>query len=455
MAPVKCGIIASMRMKSMRIQNWFRVAGNLRHPLVWWCGLVLLFVSCSGDQAPTITQNTPTPAVLATPTVIPITTAEVASALPVQRQLVIWTPEFFDASLDNEASRLLQIVYQHFEQENAGVDIDAQVKAEAGEANLFNYLRSAQRVAPTILPDVVLIDTYYLWQLVELGLVEPIALDQLGLTGRFYPFALNAVTFQEQQYGIPYVADVLHAVYATETYTTPITWDQLLTVQQPYHFPAGVRESNYDESLLLQYVGAGGELLENGEISSLQAAEALFSFLGGAKDKGVITDAVLDLSSLKAAWNAFQINPQGMANVSANLYMSQVETQENIRFGPLPTRDGENLTVAHTWAFAILTNDPERRALTLRLLDGFLQPSVHGQWSQLATRLPTTRQAWEGWSGLNSYTEFLQRQLGIAIAVPGGSSFSEFARRLQSMQQAILRGQLSPQAALVQLQAPP
>ena len=447
--------MAAMRMKSLRIQNWFRIAANAGYPLGWLCGLALLLVGCRGDQAPAITEATPTLAVLVTPTVVPITTAEAEIALPVQRQLVIWTPEFFDASLDSEASRLLQTVYQGFEQEHAGVHIDAQVKAEAGEANLFNYLRSAQRVAPTIMPDVVLIDTYYLWQLVELGLVEPIALDQLGLTDRFYPFALDAVTYQEQQYGIPYVADVLHAVYATETYTTPITWDQLLAVQQPYHFPAGVRESSYDESLLLQYVGAGGELLENGGISSLQAAEAFFAFLARAKDKGVITDAVLDLPSLKAAWNVFQINPQGVANVSANFYMSQVGIQENIRFGPLPTQDGTNITIAHTWAFAVLTNDPERRALALRLLDSFLAPSVHGQWSQLATRLPTTSQAWEGWSGANGYTEFLQRQLGIAIAVPGGSSFSEFARRLQSMQQAILRGQLSPQAALVQLQAPP
>ena len=447
--------MAAMRMKSLRIWNWFRIAANVGYPLGWLCGLVLLLVGCSGDQAPAITEATPTPAVLVTPTVVPITTAEAEIALPVQRQLVIWTPEFFDASLDSEAGRLLQTVYQRFEQEHAGVHIDVQVKAEAGEANLFNYLRSTQRVAPTIMPDVVLIDTYYLWQLVELGLVEPIALDQLGLTDRFYPFALDAVTYQEQQYGIPYVADVLHAVYATETYTTPITWDQLLTVQQPYHFPAGVRESSYDESLLLQYVGAGGELLENGGISSLQAAETLFAFLARAKDKGVITDAVLDLPSLKATWNAFQINPQGVANVSANFYMSQVGTQANIRFGPLPTRDGANLTIAHTWAFAVLTNDPERRALALRLLDGFLQPSIQGQWSQLATRLPTTGQAWEAWPGTNGYTEFLQRQLAIAIAVPGGSSFSEFARRLQSMQQAILRGQLSPQAALVQLQAEP
>jgi len=421
------------------------------------CFIGLFFIgSCSGDRSPAITATIPTPAAFATPTVIPITTAEAEVALPVQRRLVVWGPEFFDASSESEAGRLLQTVYQRFEEEHASVYIDVQVKAEVGEANLFNYLRSAQHVAPSILPDVVLIDTYYLWQLVELGLVEPISLDELGLADRLYPFAFDAVTFQEQQYAIPYVADLLHAVYATEIYTTtPMTWDRLLAIQQPYHFPAGVRESSYDESLLLQYVGAGGELSESGEINSLQAAESLFVFLARAKAEGVITDAVLDLPSLKAAWGAFQINPRGVANVSANFYGSQVGTQEHIHFGPIPTHQGANLTIAHTWAFAVLTNEPERRALAFSLLDGFLQPSIQGKWSQLAIRLPTTGQAWDTWLGTTDYTEFLQQQLAIAIAVPGGSSFSEFARRLQSMQQAILRGQLSPQAALVQLQTKP
>lgn len=423
--------------------------------LSWGLGAILLLMAACGRStplpAPLVTQ---TAIMVDTPMIIPTTTVEAAPLA--ENQLVIWAPDFFEAKPDAAPGNVLQAVYHQFEQANPGVHIDVHIKAESGAAGIFNYLRSAQRVAPTILPDLVLLDTQYLWQIAELDLVHPITFDDLGQNANFYPFALNAVTFKQQPYGIPYTADVLHVVYDAKVFTTtPSTWATVLATKQSYLFPAGIQDSLYDESLLLQYVGAGGQLLESGEINNLDAAKALLTFLAQGTASGVIPDKVVNLSSLNANWAAFTNAPVGLANVSASLYLSQPKPHDNLNFGVVPTLIGQDVTIARTWAFAVLTTDPERRQLAFRLINGFLNSSVQGRWSQLANHLPTSAAAWAVWTNTDPYHEFLRHQLEVATAIPSGRPFADFANRLQDAQQEVLHGQLSPDDALAQLQAKP
>ncbi|MCX6043942.1 MAG: extracellular solute-binding protein [Chloroflexi bacterium] len=430
------------------------LGGRVR-TLGWGLGAVLLLMAACGRGTPLPDPLVTQPAVIvATSTMTPSMPLEIAS--PAESQLVVWVPDFFEAKPDANAGNVLQAVYRQFEQTNPGVHVDVHIKAESGEASMFSYLRSAQRVAPTILPDLVLLDTQYLWQIAELDLVHPITFTELGQNANFYPFARNAVTFKQQPYGIPYTADLIHAVYDAQVFTTtPATWATVLAMKQPYLFPAGIHDSLYDESLLLQYVGAGGQLLESGEINNLDAAKALLAFLAQGKAGGVIPDKALNLSSLNAIWMAFAAKPMGIANVSASLYLSQPKLPDGLNFDVVPTLTGQDSTIARTWAFAILTTDPERRQLAFRLANGFLDPSIQGRWTQLANHLPTSAAAWATWTNTGPYQEFLGHQLEIATAIPAGRPFADFAKRLQAAQQNILHGQLSPEDAFVQLQAKP
>ena len=49
---------------------------------------------------------------------------------------------------------------------------------------------------------------------------------------------------------------------------------------------------------------------------------------------------------------------------------------------------------------------------------------------------------------LDAYTDFLNRQLEVAVAVPGGRAFSDFAARLLAAQQGVIQGEVSPAAAV-------
>jgi len=370
------------------------------------------------------------------------------------RQLVLWTPEFFQPR-EPSSIVVLENVYEEFRRNHPGVHLDLQTKAETGDASLFAYLRYAQSLAPTILPDVVLLNTEQLWQAAELGLIQPIPWDQVTRNTDFFQFARAAVNYQGQTIGIPYAADIIHLVYhAEQIEQAPTTWQEVMASGSTYVMAAG--QGDYpNESLLLQYVGAGGQLFEDGTVSNPEALTALFTFMTQAKTAGALSDRILDLKSLDESWSIFLANEAGFADTSARLVLTQREVLDNLGFAQIPTSNGAAVTLAHTWAFAIITPDPEQQQLALELIEQLLEPTVHSTWSKTTLQLPTQITAYAAWLDSSPYAEFLQRQLDVAIAIPTGRPFADFARRLQQAQESVLLNQLTIEDAVRFVQTAP
>jgi ABC-type glycerol-3-phosphate transport system substrate-binding protein len=364
-----------------------------------------------------------------------------------ERQLVLWTPEFFQPR-DETSMVVLEDVYEEFRRNHPGVHLDLQTKAETGESSLFAYLRYAQSIAPTILPDVVLLNTQQLWQAAELGLIQPIPWDQISRNSDFFQFARAAVTFQGQLIGVPYAADIMHLVYRAEQIAqAPTTWEEVMAAGSTYVMAVGKRDY-VNESLLLQYVGAGGQLLEDGTMSNPEALTALFTFMTQAKNAGVLSERSMELKSVDESWATFLANEAGFADTSARLVLTQRQVLDNLGFAQIPTRNGAAVTLAHTWAFAILTPDPEQQQLALELIEQLLDPTVHSAWSKATLQLPTQMSAYTAWLDSSPYAEFLQRQLDVAIAIPNGRPFADFARRLQQAQESVLLNQVTVEDAV-------
>ena len=370
------------------------------------------------------------------------------------RQLVLWTPEFFQPR-EITSIPVLENVYEEFRRNHPGVHLDLQTKAETGDSSLFAYLRYAQSIAPTILPDVVLLNTEQLWQAAELGLIQPIAWDQLTRNTDFFQFARASVNYQGQTIGIPYAADLIHLVYHVEQIEqVPTTWQEVMASGSTYVMAAGKREYP-NESLLLQYVGAGGQLFEDGTVSNPDALTALFTFMAQAKTAGVLSDRSVELKNLDESWSIFLANEAGFADTSARLVLTQREVLDNLGFAQIPTVNGATVTLARTWAFAILTPDPEQQQLALELIEQLLEPTVHSAWSKTTLQLPTQITAYAAWLDSSPYAEFLQRQLDVAIAIPNGRPFADFARRLQQAQESVLLNQLTIEDAVKAVQTAP
>jgi len=188
--------------------------------------------------------------------------------------------------------------------------------------------------------------------------------------------------------------------------------------------------------------------VEDGAITDPDALSAYFAYLAESRQKDVIPSVVANLATAGAVLSVFLDEPAGVAAIQANTLLELPEAA-NLTFAQVPTRNGPPVTVGETWALAILTQDPARRETALDLVAVLLDPEVQGAWSEEANHLPSRRSALQRWSLAPAYREFLDAQLVTALAIPNGRAFAEFARRLQSIQAAVLRGELNPDEASI------
>ncbi|MCB0087105.1 MAG: extracellular solute-binding protein [Caldilineaceae bacterium] len=371
------------------------------------------------------------------------------------RELVLWTPEFMNADPNTSSGAILADAYERFEVDHPDTRIEVQIKAESGQANLSDYVRSAQRVAPQVLPQIILIDTQQLWRLVDLGLVPPLNQSDVTEFNTLYPFTLDAVQYQNQIYGIPFVADVMHAAYYAADFEerAPEDWGQVQAAAKPYFFPASARNGLSSDSVLMQYVGAGGELRADGVLTNPEALVTVFNFWAAGIESGMILPSALEYSTLGAVWDSFVSAGTGLAEVSANQFLSKQGSLGEIRFGSIPTRSGAPVTLGRVWAFVVLTSEPEERQLALELIRQLMAPSVHGGWSESVQRLPTQAAALAEWKNNAPYVDFLRRMLDVAISTPNGAAFRELSIQMQTASEAVLRQELAPPAAVQTIQS--
>lgn len=414
---------------------------------------LLLLVGC--DQAQLLPVDTPLPELVVASTEEAVAGEGIGSpADELGRELVLWVPEFLGAEADPNGGDPLAAAFDVFRQGHPETRIEIQTKAEFGSANLFDYVRSIQHVAPMALPQIILIDTQQLWRLVDLGIVPPLNAADVTAFSTLYPFTVEAVRYREQYYGIPFAADVIHVAHygASIGNQTPNVWEQFLGRREPYLFPAGGRNGLSSDSLLLQYVGAGGELRPDGVLTNPEALGAVFNFWAAAVESNVISETVVSYSTLDAVWEGFVETGAGFADVSANGFLREQVNLNGIEFGNIPTRSGAPVTIGRVWAFAILSNDPEERQLALELIRELMAPDLQGRWSKAAYRLPTQEAALSEWKPASPYLEFLSRMLDVAVAAPNGLEFQEFSARLQMASVAVIKRELEPPAAVQMVQ---
>ena len=422
---------------------------------VLWCSICLLVVvllAGCGDRD----DDEPDAGVQRTS----VATAETNSAATTPdatdsgRQLVVWLPDFASHEMDNGAGDLLSNAFSQWEQGNPGVRINVQTKADGGQSDMFSYLRAAQQVAPDILPDVALINTQNIGALVELGLLKPLD-SSLSIRPDFYPFAMDAVQYGGQVYGTPYVADLLLLAGAGEDGAIPPDrWGELLSQDNPYYFAAAGGDLFENGAILIQYIGAGGVLLEDGSTSNPAALQDVFSFIQNGTLAGVMPESIAETASLDGVWNQMVDNEPAYGNLSADKLLAELEITPDIVYGPTPTRNGDVTSLASTWAFVILGEDESQRALAASLVDNLLNPTVQGPWSQYTQRLPTQSTALNEWAHQGALTDFLAGQLEVASAIPNGRAFADFANRMQTAQLGVLQGELTPEDAVETVRGP-
>ncbi len=411
----------------------------------------LTITACNLLEQATLSTTTATPP---PPTPSPQATVPAVSPTPTQpvsTTLVLWTTESYSPTAEIPAGEVLAQQLSAFEETYPDVHIEVVLKKPYGEGGILDFLMTSSQVAPSILPDLVILDTVELEKAGRAGLVRPLdALISPELKADLFPCALQAGTVGEQLMGVQFEADIEHLAYnLAKLDEPPLTWTEVLTLGLTYIFPAAGRNGLVNNAFLSQYYGAGGQLFdETGHLALDQAilAEVLSFYQDGA-NMGVIPPEVLEYKSAADCWPIYLSAQVALTNVDSFRYLRDRGILLSTGFAPIPTRTGKAVTISQGWTLAIVTQDTYRQTVAASLLEWLLTPANNAAWNQAAHHLPTRRSAFEYLDEEDEYMSFAYQQLTRARPYPSEPEYEQVSRALQQAVQDVLSGQATPDAA--------
>ena len=416
--------------------------------LKYACGVLILAALTACGSAPAVATPSPT----ATPH-LPVTVVDAirpsATPTPVSRAitLTLWLPTAFNAE---PVRSLLHQQLDAFATSEDGVPIEVLIKSDHGPGGLYDLLKTASPVAPSILPDLIALDAGELEAAARLGLLQPIGpLLPADFVGDFFPFARDLGTINGTLYGLIYAADLEHLAYNTKAVNAaPVSWDQILTDTLTYALALYDADNFVSDSVWANYTALGGTLMVNDQPALDQAVLAqLLDLYQRAQRAAVLSPNVLRLDSGADAWNTFFPTEADLVNVRASLYMSIAQSFPTVQFAALPALDRPALPIGRGWAFALVARDARHQAAAVKLLQWLLTPDNAGALTRAGRVLPGRAAALATWDQTNPYIGFLNEQLTAAHAAPPASLVNVIGPVLHQAIDDVLNGRATPDEA--------
>jgi multiple sugar transport system substrate-binding protein len=427
-------------------------------------GLLLLFVVSCTPQLTAIPSPTATATsevgtlidVVGTPPRLPATAETELDEIttpesPSLTYLTLWTVEAISPRAEGEAGRVFGSGLRAFENTYPDISISVVLKNESGKGSVLDYLRTAGQAAPSVLPDVVVLNIVDLAQAARTGLVVPLdGLVSPLLVSDLLPAARAAGTIDGQLVGIPFEMDVEHLIYNTNKVTsTPIVWTDVISANTNYVFPAKGRNGLVNDAFLIQYLALGGRL-QNEEGQPFLDEQALRTVLGYYRqgvEEGVISPDVLTISTPDDIWPIYISAQVGITHVNAHRFLSDRSVLRSTQFADIPTREGTPLTIGRGQVLAIVARDPAQQAAASRLIEWLMAPDNNAMWNRTRAYIPTRYAAFDMLGNNDPYWPFLRRQLEIAVPPPAFPEYDQIGRVLQQAVVEVLSDEATPEEA--------
>ncbi|MFN3763729.1 MAG: hypothetical protein ACK4WK_11100, partial [Anaerolineae bacterium] len=198
-------------------------------------GLVLLLLtSCVASPPSPIPLPSPTPALS------PPTPTSTPWPRPLMVTLTLWLPEELSPYGEGEGAELLANRLADFGAAHPDLQVQAVVKKSHGRGGLLHFLQTASVAAPSVLPDLVVLDRTNLQVAARAGLLQPLdGLAPPDLEADLFPFAVGLGRVDEVTFGLPLAAELQHLAYSPASLSAPpVSWNDVLSVGLPLFFPA-------------------------------------------------------------------------------------------------------------------------------------------------------------------------------------------------------------------------
>jgi ABC-type glycerol-3-phosphate transport system substrate-binding protein len=389
--------------------------------------LLLFLTSCSlisrDETEPEATEIAPSPTAVITPT-IEATLPATEPAIPASQQsLNIWVLTEISTQADSPGGTILAEQLAAFETNHPNVTLNIESKAPSGQGDTLSYLRSGREVAPSILPDLILLPADSLSTAAAEELIYPLQdyVSPEDITDLF-PAANELSQIDGQIYGYPFaLSNIGHMAYNPNVFTDtiPITWDVYADREQANFFFPAAGPSGAELALQLYFSAGGNILSEPGQPAlEVEPLATALTFFSQGRDQGFLPSQTSNLTSLNETWQAF-INREA-ASVQTVESQYQVERNSGIEsdFAKLPGIEAPLTPLVKGWIWAISTPDPARQTLAAELLTWLIAAPNIGDWSLAASKLPGRRSAFEQWPNNDPYLNFLQQELEFADPYP-------------------------------------
>jgi len=435
---------------------------RLHNAIIVVVGAILLFLfSCQStfvtsetDQIePTNGADTVVPAIPDQSVANSPTPTSTVVAINSPMTLTFWTVESISPLAEGEAGEFVQTRVRLFEQANPEIEVNLLVKKANGKGGVLDFLRTGREVAPSILPDVVVLNAADLTQAYAENLVQPLdgRLDR-SIVRDLLPAARRMGTVQDTLAGVPLGIELEHAVYNTRVFTgTPILWTDILSKNTQYLFPAKGINGLINDATLSQYFSTGGQLLNDQEVPKIdeQILREVFRFYQQAREQGVIDATLLEASTTEELWPLYLQARAGIAHISVRQYLTDRENLVATGFSSIPVKDRTSTPVVmmHGWLLVLITPDISRQDAALRLIEAFLSTPNNADWNSINKSIPTRDTAYQQLAGNDPYWVFLTEQLNTARPEPRFAGYDRIGRILQQAVEQIIRGEATAEQA--------
>ncbi|MBN1220644.1 MAG: extracellular solute-binding protein [Anaerolineae bacterium] len=427
---------------------------------------VIVLIGISGCQLPnSITMNNQdTPTIPATATIRPYQTPTVAitptiavtaTTTPENSNtiLTVWTIEAISPEADGDAGDFINNSLRNFRRANPDIEVDMILKKPGGKGGMLDFLRTSRQVAPTILPDVAILNATDLNQAYSGGLIQSLdgKLDR-SIVQDLIPAARKMGTANEQLVGVPLGLDLEHTVYNTRTFTAPLVlWTDVLSSNSRYLFPAKGVNGLVNDTTLSFYLSNGGKLLDDKGLPTIDepALRDVLNLYQQLLENGVINATALEAATTEELWPTYLEAKAGLTQISVRQYLTDRELLQSTSFAPLPVKKEGDIPVliAHGWVMVLVTDDVERQRAALSLIEAFMSTSNNATWNSINKSIPTRDSAYQQLAGDDPYWVYLAEQLNSAQPQPGFVGYDQIGRIMQQAVQQVISGEATPEEA--------
>ena len=378
--------------------------------------VIFLLTGCSifpgqiGANQPSLLDQAATPLSPSASNPASPETGEIATEIkPVT--LVIWIPDNFSLRSGEQTQKMLMDRMDTFQKSHPDITLDLRYKNVKQYENMLDLLNSTSRVAPAVLPDIVLLTRKDMETAALKGLLAPLdSMESVADGNGIFPgFSLTG-TLQGSLFGFPAAGDALVIISSTDKSNQMDTWTNVFSSGMKL----GANFNDPDGTLFVTlYLSAGGKLIDDKGKPYLDPSTLtlLLDTMRQARKSAVFPEWTL----LTPDWS--QVSDRFIAGdvpYQINWYSSVSESAaDSFQHSILPGLGDTPATTLTGWYWASSNPAPAKQAARQELLGFLTEPAFGSPWSTTAGYLPVSDQYWP-----QSNVELLPFQSILKISEP-------------------------------------